>query len=545
MTDFSIYDIPEYVDPETEYAAAVAAAPAGPVYGPWAEPLKRANWIPALFVLPMIFTGISWLSRGVPLLTDFGMVCLLISCVACAFSEVGAFARRFGIGGLVLFGGVVIWYLHDYMTNWFNLNYAGAIVPYSREVVAKAAFFTSMFTAAGSVGLLLNPPRRLIRLSYWIPEPPSARTYFAAVLFMCAIGMIPYVFFTQGSILENLYNGLTAMRSGMGVNFTVGRTGNLNYSWGGYMAQLLQVGQTGGLLGMFYVVMIPGSRISKVICVIIWMFWSGMSFGTGSRGEFLFNILPVAGLVYIRYNALAAAYLKRFSTRSIIYTGLFMLFVLFLVQVQGTYRSVGFHSEELGNVQVFQNNGNDMFTEGLLGYQYFPTQFGFVSDTFPGAALVMPIPDVAVRYGISWIPRVLWHNKPGISSIGQWYNQQLSGGTATNDESGDVQAGGTVCPSIATLAYMGYGWPGVVEIGMLFGWLCKLSERCLYANLNKPFAMMFAMGLATWLMRDFRDLTPHDLYPILIGTGVGTIAIFVLRTFAGGPAPSYIPAEAA
>jgi hypothetical protein len=543
MTDFSIYDIPEYVDPETEYAAPVAVASAAPVYGPWAQPRKRAKWLPAMFVLPMIFTGISWLSNGVPLLTDFGMVCLLAACIAGLFFEVGAFARRFGIGGMVLFGGIIIWYLHDYMTNWFNLNYAGAIVPYDRMVVAKAAYFTSMFAWAASIGLLLNPPRWLLRLSYFIPEPPSARTYFLAVLFMTAIGMIPYVFFTEGGILQNLYNGLTGMRSGVGVQFTVGRTGNLNYSWGGYMAQVLQVGQTGGLLGIYYVFMIPGSRISKVICVIIWLFWTGMSFGTGSRGEFLFNILPVAGLVYIRYNALAAAYLKRFSTRSVVYTSIFMMVALFLVQVQGTYRAIGFRSQELTNVQVFQNSGNDMFTEGLLGYEYFPTHFGFVSDTFPGSTFVMPVPDIAVRYAISWIPRVLWHGKPGISSVGQWYNQQVSGGTATNDESGGATTGGTVCPSVAALAYMGYGWPGVIEVGMLFGWLCKLSERCLYANLNKPFAMMFSMGMATWLMRDFRDLTPHDLYPILIGTIVGSIGIFVMRAFAGGP--GYVPAGAA
>jgi hypothetical protein len=275
------------------------------------------------------------------------------------------------------------------------------------------------------------------------------------------------------------------------------------------------------------------------------LFWTAMSFGTGSRGEFLFNVLPVAGLIYIRYNTIAATYLRRFSVRAWIYAGAFMLITLYFVQVQGSYRSFGFQSSQLGNVQVFQNNGNAMFSEGLLGYQYFPTEFPFASDSFLGATFIRPIPDVIVRYSISWIPRVLWHNKPGISAVGQWYNTTVSGGSAANDESGDNGAGGSACPSIAGLAYLGYGWPGVIEIGLLFGWLCMVAERCLYANLNKPFAMMFSMGLTTWLMRGFRDLTPHELYPILIGTIVGSICILVLRAFAGGTAPAAVYGEAA
>lgn len=543
MTDFSLDEIPEYGEPVAEYVPQQAPAMAGM----WGEALARPRWLPMVFLMPMVFCGISWLSGGVPLMTDVGMVWLLFACLGCVAAELRSFSRRFGIGAFVLFGGSLVWFMHDYMSNWFNLNYAVAITPYSREVVAKAAFFTCMFIASASFSLaLLNPPKFLVRMSYSLPEPPSSRTYFMGILLMFAIGIVPYVFFSKGSIIDNIYNGVVGMRSGVGFNFTVGRTGNLNYSWGAYLAQVMEVGQIGGILAVYYVVMIPGNRLSKVICVLIWVFWTLMAFGGGSRGEFLFSMAPVAGLIFVRYMTIAAMYLKRFSKRAILYSMVIGFGTLIIVQIQGTFRTEGLQEADLSQLQVFTNRGNDMFSEGLLGYQSIPGVFGYTGDIFPGAVFIMPYPDVAFRFGISWIPRVLWHGKPGVSAVSQWYNKQMSGGTAVNEEGGSIQSGGSVAPSISCLAYMGYGWPGVIEIGILFGLLCKLAEQCLFVNLHKPFGLMFSMGLATWLFRDFRDLTPHDVYPLLIGTIVGAIGIKVILKFAGGaPAPVEYSAEGA
>jgi hypothetical protein len=547
MTDFPLDEIPEYVRPESEYGSEEAVVSAPALTGLHAEPLKRPRWLPFAFVMPVVFCGISWACGGVPVMTDTGMLWLLVACITGVIIELKSFSQRFGIGGMVLFGGVMVWYLHDYFTNWFGLNFTAVVAPYSREVIAKAAFFTCMFVASATVGLLMNPPKSVVRLIYRIPEPPTPTTYFLAILFMFGVGIIPYVFFTQGSYAENFYNAIVSMRSSSGWNFTVGRSGNLNYNWGGYLAQLIQVGQVGGILGMFYVFMIPGSRVSKVICVFIWIFVVLMDFGTGSRGAFLYDMLPVAGMIFIRYTTQAAAYFRRFSKRAYLYVAILMFFSLFVVQIQGMFRSTGLMSANVSQVQVFANQGNAMFSEGLLGYENIPTSFDFTGNIFPGATYIMAVPDVAIRWGISWIPRALWHGKPSATAVGMWYNQQMSGGTATNTENGGVQTGGTVAPSISALAYMGYGWPGVVQIGILYGLLCKLAERGLYYNLHKPFAMMFSVGLAVYLFRAYRDLTPHDCYPLLIGTICGSMGIFILRKIYGaeGTAPAEYSAGAA
>jgi hypothetical protein len=167
------------------------------------------------------------------------------------------------------------------------------------------------------------------------------------------------------------------------------------------------------------------------------------------------------------------------------------------------------------------------------------------NDTFPGATVIRPIPDVVLRFAIGWIPRALWHNKPGFSAAGEFINKMYSGGTAKNTST-MRQTGGTACVSVAGLAYVGYGIPGVIEMGLLFGWLCRLTEEILWLNLRRPLTVMFALGLATWMFRCFRDLTPFDLYPLLIGVLFMILTILFMRPFVyGGRAtlPSVVSGE--
>jgi hypothetical protein len=394
------------------------------------------------------------------------------------------------------------------------------------------------------MGLLLPPWRKASSLTLKIPEPSSNNAYVIAIVATFLVGMIPYVFFTKESLPITLWKAMTAMRTGNGPEFTTGRTGNYNYSWGGYLAQVLQVGSTGGVLAAFYVLMLPGKGLSKWLCTLIWAFWSALAFGSGSRGVFLFSVLPVAVLLFLKYMLVAANRLRKFSPRAILYSGVFLFFVLFVVQIQGSFRNSGLEGADILENDIFKNQGNAMFSEGLLGYKYFGESFPFAADTFPGASYVRPIPDIAIRFAISWIPRVLWHDKPGIDETGQWYNRMISGGTAANTQEGQGKVtGGTIAPSIAGIAYIKYGFAGVIQTGLLFGWLCRMTEEVLWINLRRPLSVMFALGVAAWLFRSFRDLTPHDLYPLLIGMTFIVLTIKFLQMFSGGPMPAqHVPA---
>jgi len=56
----------------------------------------------------------------------------------------------------------------------------------------------------------------------------------------------------------------------------------------------------------------------------------------------------------------------------------------------------------------------------------------------------------------------------------------------------------------------------------------------LWVNLRRPLTVMFALGVAGWLFRCFRDLTPQDLYPLLIGMLFIILAIKFIQVFSGG-----------
>ncbi|MGD0462311.1 MAG: hypothetical protein ABSB74_07460 [Tepidisphaeraceae bacterium] len=524
----------DYQDYQPHSAEAFLSVPGVTDQDHDVRPLTRSKVIYFFLLIPCMWAGMSWIGGGVPFLTDLSFTTLLVICLILVATEVIAFSRRFGLGGIVLFGGALVWYIHDYFYRWFNTDFRTNFMGFTSTVVAKDAFFTTVFFFFAGMGLLLPPWRKLTNASLKIPEPANNNVYVIAIVATFLVGMIPYVFFTRESLATTLYKAMTSMRTGDGPQFTTGRTGNLNYSWGGYLAQLIQIGSTGGVLAAFYVIMLPGRGPTKWLATLNWAFWAALAFGGGARGEFLFTVLPVVVLVFLKYMLKAADRLRKFSPRAILYSAVFLFFMLFVVQVQGNYRSSGLQGADVLGTNLFQSLGNEMFSDGLLGYEYYGETFPFANANFPGATVIRPIPDVVERFAIGWIPRALWNSKPGIDTASQWYNQQISGGTADTDPNSGQAKGGTVTPSIAAGAYNAYGVPGVIEMGLLFGWLCKLSEEVLWVNLRRPLSVMFALGIAAWLFRCFRDLTPHDLYPLLIGMLFIILTVKFMQIFYGG-----------
>src|SRR5689334_21609110 len=111
----------------------------------------------------------------------------------------------------------------------------------------------------------------------------------------------------------------------------------------------------------------------------------------------------------------------------------------------------------------------------------------------------------------------------------------MSGG---NDENA---AGATICLNVAGGAYVCYGLPGVLQMGILYGWLCALVERCFRRANFRPAATLFGLGLLQYMFRSFRDLTPHDLYPLLIGAGAMAVLVVLSRPLFGSDAPAPEP----
>jgi oligosaccharide repeat unit polymerase len=498
--------------------------------------VPRPRFQPFFFIPTLGLATLSWMAGGVPVLNDFSMLGVLLICVFNFLREMYYFRRDFGAGGMVLFGGTMIWFCHDYFVHWFGPNFgltpAAARFTNSHETVAKGLTLVNIFLVFATMGLRIKWGKKIENLMCKVPEPAD-NTVMLIVILSFLIGISPYFFAQPENPFVAMFKDMYAMRGGQGTRWTIGRTGNLNYNWGAYVFHLTQAGQVASILGACYVFARPSNLVTKLVCLAIWAFHLGLAFGTGSRGPLVAQSLPVISII------LWQAWIYHAHAWRAIITGLILLVVLLgFVQYQGTFRTLTDDERNMQDYSLFKAQGNMMFSEGLEAYEILPNAMEHPGNRFPGAKIIRPLPEIFYRFATGWIPRALWREKPnsflelvGASpdfNFAAYYNKRITGGSAFNDASGQGEGGGTVAASIVGMGYIPYGIPGVIQYAVLFGWLCAIGERVLKRCGNRLMGLIFAMGFLTYLFRAFRDLTPHDLYPLVIGTVLVSILILIL-----------------
>lgn len=256
-----------------------------------------------------------------------------------------------------------------------------------------------------------------------------------------------------------------------------GRTGNYNYSWGGYVTQLLEIGTVSGLFGIFYALLVGRTRGKQCIGALIWIFWTIYTFEDGRRGNMVKMLLPAVAIVFIKYQASAVENFRPHSLLAYVVAGFIGLVLLLVVQFEGSYRTQGYAAVDVHDLQLFSNNGNAMFSEGLPGFYLVPDKVGFFSNRIPGEGAVRVMPETLLWFLLHPIPRALWKTKPSDPAM-VWYNQVVAG---TNGLEGT-----TISQGLAGHWYVRYGLMGVIEGGMLVGWLMRLFERVLQKRKAGP-----------------------------------------------------------
>jgi hypothetical protein len=491
--------------------------------------LPRSRYMPLALLPGTLFCGLSWIFGGVPRLTDLGFVLFSLACLVLLIAEIAHFPRRYGVGGIILFGGALVWLSHDYFANWFGSSFTDATyMVFRASVVAKAAYFNCLFVGIMSIGLLIQRGRWMQRIIMSMPEPNNPNFYFWLMIGMQCIGIGSFAVFAKGSFLVAVAHVWTAPFFGQGVDWTVGRSGNLNYNWGGYVSQLLQIGQTGGVVAAVYALLVARRMPLKILAWTIWAFWVFFGYSGGRRGEMVFMFLPVAFLLYLKYQALASGNRPRHSLRAYITAGTVIFVLLVIVQFEGTYRDTGLSNGELSAVNLTASQGNTMFSEGLPGWALIPDQQDYYYDRLPGEAAVRLIPDQIVNFFVGAFPRALWPNKP-VDPVWEWYNVLV-----THDASGRV--GTTISTGLAGHWYFRYGLAGIVEGGLLMGWILAVSERALQESAGRPMTILLSLGIMTWLFRCFRDFIYIDLYGLLIGAAAFALLCKIVNQVSGPPA---------
>src|SRR4051812_14818553 len=150
----------------------------------------RSRWAPLAFLFPMLFCAMSWALGGMASLTDVGFISLTIICAWFCIVELIRFPYRNGVGALMLYGGVVVWFCMDYLTNWLGADFSMAPIPVL--TVAKAATLHCLFVMMMSVGLLLPYGKFVERLILKVPEARTSGYYFFLVILFFFLGILPY-----------------------------------------------------------------------------------------------------------------------------------------------------------------------------------------------------------------------------------------------------------------------------------------------------------------------------------------------------------------
>lgn len=494
----------------------------------------RSKYQPLFFLAPVVASMLSMFAGGIPFLTDFAWVLVTVLCVVFLIAELRAFSFRFGIGGLLVFGGTLIWLCYDYLGGWAFDGKHRVLDGFDEEAVARASLAVCVFIPCVLLGIRITFRGVVERTLARLPGPVSPRIWLVMAVVLFVIGLTPYMFFTQEGFFDAYIKDMFAGRSGSGAGWTTGRTGNANYSYGAYLAQVLQVGEMGSILGAYYAIMVARTMRDRVFGFLLWIPNFLQAFGTGTRGAVILMSLPVIGFLFIRFQAEAGAVGKRVSGKGYLYLVGALLVVLTAVQTQIAFRDRGFSNADFENVNVTKVEGNSMFSESLPGFLQIPKHVNPFYSTFPGEAVVRPVFETTFWFFVSPVPRAVWNSKP-FDPVYRWYNSLVGG-------SQDGVEGTTIAQGTVGYWYFRYGMWGPLEGGLIFGFMIGVAERLLQRYWHRPLGILTSLGMMTFFFRAFRNLNWIEFHATMVGIGALCMVYLVVRVFMGDePQPPLEP----
>ncbi len=488
-------------------------------------------WMPALPASAALLAFVSWISGGAPFITELAWILVFGTCILFIGMDLKNFPRFFGVGAAVCFGGFLFWLGIDYFQTW-SYFFSGSdeiqrgLAPgmhwgeQSPELIAKASFYQFLFLTFMSIGLMLPGGKWIVHLIGKTPQPANSNTFFVIICGLFAFGLLPYFLFTTRAPHVAIWLSITGMRTGEAGIWTVGRTGTINFSWGGYVVQWLEIGSFAGLLAAFYGIFLAKTGITKVACSIMWLYTLAMAFGTGTRGNIGFACFPPMGMLFIKYQAQSLVTRKWWKPYAICLV--FIMFMYPLVVIQGLFRNTGLAKVTAQDLTQGLRD-NSMFSHSLFVFYKIPDQHEpFYSGLFPGSSWIMPIPQAAFYFAIGPIPRTLWLDKPTNPAMA-WASRERAGVAQTET----VYTG--ISSSLAGSWFATCGIAGIIEGGLLWGWLLAVFDRATWYARTKPLVVLIVLALQTFMFRSFRDPDYNMIYPILIGIAVFWVASLFIQ----------------
>lgn len=490
-----------------------------------------------------VFPMVSYVAGGSPFITDIGWFALLVGCFYFLWEEVWSFPNRFGVGGIIWWSGIPLWFIWDYWQLWSTLGPGGTntyIKAFSGDpqVIALASVAHFVFFTTGTIALGMIRLKPMATLITRIPQPRNMNTLFWMVVILFLMSLIPYFFFTKGTWYDAIWSKFTGFRASDNP-FTVGRTGRLNTSWGAYILYLLKLLPLAGLIGAFYAIFYTRSVFKLAVCWFIYVFALAEAFGTGTRSHVLAMAAPLLGMVFIYYNATMLGWWRRMTPqrgRAIVICILIAGCAYLMMQIQGYNRRGSVAEISMARVELADPRDNTMFSHSLPLFERIPADRPPFYSRIPGETWVRPFPDVVIDFFYGLIPRALWPSKPPDAAI-DWANT-IKGGAK-----GFGQKGATMSAGVVGWFWLRYGWSGAIQGGLIFGLLLSIIDQAIWRSRAKPLTLIFALAIAQFMFRSFRDLRWIQFYQTLIAIIVYCMIVFTYNFFFGQPAQTTAPNE--
>lgn len=500
--------------------AAVPLHPAhrplpAPAVAPLASQARRPTTAP-LFLLPSVaLTGMAYAAGSAHALTNTGFLWMTVCCAGFLMAEARNLRTRQGWGAITLYGGVLIWFCMDYFTHWWTPQWN--LFPQGIEaVIAKMAFLHTLFVTLMAFGLTLRVPDRAIHWINRYPEPKNMDFLFWFSLVIFLANLLYIKCFSNDDLLTTIYKSFFGGRNGQS-GFRAALSGNLNYNILGYLSFVQDYLFIAAITAFTYVLTPSAHRTKKAICLAIFAYGLLTAFGGGTRSAVLTILLPVICILLLRGIQTGTL---RTTWHWIVILG---AIGLVMIQFQTVFRSKssGFYLDrvDLSDQRLTKEvSGNTMFSESLDAYFDIPEHKPFFHNSFAGEGAIRAFPQMAFWFAIGPIPRPLWHDKP-LDPAWAYRSEDAA-------YTGEAHQGTTISYGLVGAWYFRFGLAGVIEGGILMGWLYAVVERMLRTVFMRLafLRLTIALFLLSTLFFFFRDIVFFAIWRIII--------LYVLTYFA-------------
>ncbi len=481
---------------------------------PLASQAQRPKTAPFFLLPSVVLTGIAYMGGGNPTLSDMGFLWMTLCCVFFLLIELKHFKTRQGWGAATFYFGVLIWFAHDYMTHWYQCNWA-LWPPEYMPTVGKMAFLYCLFITLMAFGMTLPVKDGAVRFLLRYPEPNTLEILFWFALITLVINIGYEACFSYADLITTFKSRYFGGRQGQ-IGTSLGGLGAINTSFTAYVTMFSMVVNIGAIAGIAYAFFSPrATRWKQLLMALIWCHSFMLGFGGGTRTALLGVLAPLIAFLVVK-SLRQPTFFKK--VLPFILVGAAVTFVMMQVQTHNRMDRNGFNLEDAQDEKNLSKiEGNTMFSEALDDYIRIPDEKPFFYSDYPVEGAVRAIPEMFFWFAIAPVPR------PGLALLGieKPIDKAWSWRARAGDTSGATNViNGTTCSyGLIGAWYFRFGLIGMMEGAILMGWLYAWTERLIRsATLGSLRLMTLIIGflMLSTLFFFSRDIVFPAIWPPIL-----------------------------